>query len=142
MPIKLQTLCSSLPVPFRPLWVVPFAPLQSVPFHRCERYPLSDIISNLFTNLWGEAEKQIIEADKIFVIGYSFPKTDLRSSELFKKAFSLRTTMPEVVIINPAPEPVEERFVYDLGITADKLITVKDYFDSEIIKNVIANKIK
>lgn len=101
-----------------------------------------DFYGNLFTNLWGEAEKQIIEADKIFVIGYSFPKTDLRSSELFKKAFLLRTTMPEVVIINPAPEPVEERFVYDLGITADKLITVKDYFDSEIIKNVIANKIK
>ena len=101
-----------------------------------------DFYGNLFTNLWGEAEKQIIEADKIFVIGYSFPKTDLRSSELFKKAFSSRITMPEVIIINPAPEPIEERFVYDLGITADKLITIKDYFNSEIIKNVIANKMK
>lgn len=97
---------------------------------------------NLFTNLWEEAEKQIIEADKIFVIGYSFPKTDLRSSELFKKAFLSRITMPEVIIINPAPEPIEERFVYDLGITSDKLITIKDYFNSGIIKNAIANIIK
>ena len=101
-----------------------------------------DFYGNLFTNLWDEAEKQLIEADKIFVIGYSFPKTDLRSSELFKKAFSSRITMPEVIIVNPAPELIEERFVYDLGITTDKLITIKDYFDSKIIKNVIVNKMK
>lgn len=101
-----------------------------------------DFYGDLFSNLWIEAEKQIIEADKIFVIGYSFPKTDLRSSELFKKAFSSRTTMPEVIIINPAPELIEERFMLDLGITTDKLITIKDYFNSEIIKDVIANNIK
>ena len=50
--------------------------------------------------------------------------------------------MPEVIIVNPAPELIEERFVYDLGITTDKLITIKDYFDSKIIKNVIVNKMK
>ena len=66
----------------------------------------------------------------------------MRSSELFKKAFSSRITMPEVIIVNPAPELIEERFVYDLGITTDKLITIKDYFDSKIIKNVIVNKMK
>lgn len=101
-----------------------------------------DFYGNLFVNLWAEAEKQLIEADKIFIIGYSFPKTDLRSSELFKKAFSSRTTMPEVIIINPAPETIEERFVYDLGITTDKLTTIKEYFSSEIIRNVIAGKAK
>lgn len=101
-----------------------------------------DFYGDLFSNLWIEAEKQIIEADKIFVIGYSFPKTDFRSSELFKKAFSSRTTMPEVIIINPAPELIEERFMFDLGITKDKLFTIKDYFNSEIIKDVIANNIK
>lgn len=101
-----------------------------------------DFFGNLFTNLWTEAEKQLIEADKIFIIGYSFPKTDLRSSELFKKAFSSRTTMPEVIIVNPAPEAIEERFIYDLGITTDKLITIKDYFSSEVIRNEIISKVK
>ena len=112
---------------------------NEIPPVRDKKY---DFYGNLFTNLWDEAEKQLIEADKIFVIGYSFPKTDLRSSELFKKAFSSRITMPEVIIVNPAPELIEERFVYDLGITTDKLITIKDYFDSKIIKNVIVNKMK
>lgn len=101
-----------------------------------------DFYGNLFVNLWAEAEKQLIEADKIFVIGYSFPKTDLRSSELFKKAFSSRTTIPEVIIINPVPEAIEERFIYDLGLTADKLITIKDYFSSEVVKNVIVGRVK
>ncbi len=50
--------------------------------------------------------------------------------------------MPEVIIVNPAPESIEERFVYDLGITTDKLFTIKDYFNSEIIRNVIVDKIK
>ena len=95
----------------------------------------------IYSLTYGMRRKNI-EADKIFVIGYSFPKTDLRSSELFKKAFSSRITMPEVIIVNPAPELIEERFVYDLGITTDKLITIKDYFDSKIIKNVIVNKMK
>jgi len=96
----------------------------------------------IYLQTYGLKQKKLIEADKIFVIGYSFPKTDLRSSELFKKAFSLKTTMPEVIIVNPAPESIEERFVYDLGITTDKLFTIKDYFNSEIIRNVIVDKIK
>ena len=39
--------------------------------------------------------------------------------------------MPKIVIINPNPELIEERFKYDFGITDDKLIIVKDYFTKD-----------
>lgn len=99
-----------------------------------------DYYGNLFQSLWEEAQQQIRQADRIFVIGYSFPKTDIRSTELFKSAFSSRTTMPEIIIINPEPETITDRFVYDFGITADKLTVVKDYFSKEIIDKVIVNR--
>lgn len=101
-----------------------------------------DFYGSLFNSLWAEAEQQLIEADKIFIIGYSFPKTDLRSSELFKKAFSSRTTMPEVIIVNPNPEAIEERFIYDLGITTDKLTIIKDVFSSHLISKVLFGIVK
>lgn len=91
-----------------------------------------DNFGNLFGTLWEKAEQELCEASVIYIIGYSFPKTDYRSSELFKKAFLQRTDMPKIVIINPNPELIEERFKYDFGITEDKLIIVKDYFTKDI----------
>ncbi len=90
-----------------------------------------DNFGNLFGTLWEKAEQKLCEASVIYIIGYSFPKTDYRSSELFKRAFLKRMDMPKIVIINPNPELIEERFKYDFGITDDKLIIVKDYFTKD-----------
>jgi thiamine pyrophosphate-dependent acetolactate synthase large subunit-like protein len=49
-------------------------------------------------------------ADSIVVIGYSFPETDLQSSNLFCNAFLRRQTMPNVHIVDPAPERVTGKF--------------------------------
>lgn len=90
-----------------------------------------DNFGNLFRNLWEKAEQELIEASVIYIIGYSFPETDYRSSKLFKNAFLKRNDMPMIVIINPNPELIEERFKYEFGITEDKLVIIKDYFTKE-----------
>lgn len=90
-----------------------------------------DSFGNLFSKLWDKAEHEIIKASEIYIIGYSFPKTDYRSSELFKKAFLKRTDMPKIVIINPNPELIEERFKYDFGITEENLIVKNEYFTKD-----------
>lgn len=90
-----------------------------------------DQFGNLFNSLWEEAEKRLIEANEIFIIGYSFPRTDYRSSELFKSAFTKRKDMPRVIIINPSPESIEERFLYEFGITKNKLEVRKEYFNEK-----------
>lgn len=90
-----------------------------------------DQFGNLFESLWNEAEKKIQEADEIIIIGYSFPKTDYRSSELFKSAFIKRKDMPKITIINPSPESITERFIYEFGITESNLIVKKEYFTNK-----------
>ena len=87
-----------------------------------------DQFGNLFESLWNEAKKKIQEADEIIIIGYSFPKTDYRSSELFKSTFIKRKDMPKITIINPSPESIKERFIYEFGITENNLIVKKEYF--------------
>lgn len=87
-----------------------------------------DFFGSLFSQLWNKAEESIRNADKIIIIGYSFPKTDIRTDKLFKDAFLKRDTMPEIVIINPYPENIIERFIFDYGITSDKIKVYKDYF--------------
>jgi len=98
-----------------------------------------DNFGNLFQTLWDKAEQELVEASEIYIIGYSFPKTDYRSTELFKKAFLKRTDMPKITIINPIPELIEERFKYDFGITNDKLTVIKDFFTKDTKINVAIN---
>ncbi len=87
-----------------------------------------DFYGNLFTELWNKAEEYLMKADKITLIGYSFPKTDIKTDELFKNAFSKRETMPEIIIINPYPESIVEKFIFDYGILKEKVKVYKEYF--------------
>jgi hypothetical protein len=96
-----------------------------------------DFYGNLFTGLWGKAEESLIKTDKITLIGYSFPKTDIKTDELFKNAFSKRQTMPEIIIINPFPESIVEKFIFDYGILKDKIKVYKEYFSEEFDFNKI-----
>ena len=88
-----------------------------------------DLFGTLFTRVWREAQEQIEKADEIYVIGYSFPKTDIRTDHLFKTAFLNRDSIPKIIIVNPIPELVHERFLFDYGIPDANIKVNKEYFD-------------
>lgn len=87
-----------------------------------------NLFGDLFANLWKDAENRLAHADEIVIIGYSFPRTDLQSNSLFLNAFLRRATVPRIVIIDPAPEKVAEKFRFEFGVPESKMAVVKDYF--------------
>lgn len=87
-----------------------------------------DYYGTLFTSLWEKAQQAITNASQIVIIGYSFPETDYKSDQLFRRAFSDRNDFPEIVVIDPFPEKIVERFTLDLGIPIEKIKVVREYF--------------
>lgn len=87
-----------------------------------------DMFGTLFDTLWQKAEESIVTANRVFIIGYSFPATDIKAHELFRNAFSKRTTMPNVYIINPFPDTVKDIFSFEMGIDTDHLHVQKECF--------------
>jgi hypothetical protein len=84
---------------------------------------------SIFAQLWTKAEESLVRADRIIIIGYSFPITDIQTDKLFRQAFSRRTSMPEIVVVNPTPQPIFDRFVLAYGIKESLIMTRKTYFD-------------
>ncbi|HDY69029.1 MAG TPA: hypothetical protein ENH85_14720 [Candidatus Scalindua sp.] len=84
---------------------------------------------SLFPELWRKAEDSLACADSIIVIGYSFPKTDVKTIELFKKSFIKRKTMPKVTILDPNPEEIVRLIEIEFGIRKDVIKVIKEYFD-------------
>jgi hypothetical protein len=68
------------------------------------------------------------KAEEIVIIGYSFPRTDLQSDELFLRAFMRRSSVPRVVIMDPAPERVVDKFALEFGVARDRITFDKAYF--------------
>ncbi len=92
-----------------------------------------DMFGKLFTELWEKAEDVLKIAENIYVIGYSFPKTDIKTIELFKHAFSQRETMPYITIINPYPTEIVNLFKFELGIDDKHIIVKTMFFNDETI---------
>lgn len=88
-----------------------------------------DLFGSLFKNIWEKAEDELVKAEEIHIIGYSFPITDVRTDALFKKAFIKRTDIPKIIILNPNPETIEERFILDYGIPKENIKVLKQFFD-------------
>jgi hypothetical protein len=82
----------------------------------------------LFKDIWQQAEDALANAEHISVVGYSFPRTDHQSNDLFKNAFSRRTTMPTISIVNPEPARIVEKFLYDFGISSGRIDVYEEYF--------------
>ncbi|EMS9952599.1 hypothetical protein WMA84_004236 [Enterobacter hormaechei subsp. xiangfangensis] len=85
----------------------------------------------LFDGLWDNAKKGIERADHIIIIGYSFPRTDLKSNQLFVDAFMNRKNIPYVTILDPQPEKVADKFRLEFGIPNSHLRVIKGYFSDE-----------
>lgn len=90
-----------------------------------------DRFGDLFQRLWAGAQSLLTAADQIVVIGYSFPRTDHRSLQLFRDAFMRRATIPDVVVIDPAPERAVGILTSELGVPANKLTVHAAWLDSE-----------
>ena len=87
-----------------------------------------DFFGDLFSNIWQQAQDAIEACDEIVVIGYSFPRTDLRSHALFVQAFLRRKSIPRVYIIDPSPKRVADKFKLDYGIPASHLRVLDEPF--------------
>jgi len=127
---------SILRTPFTPKGTGPDSGLVSIPLIippvKNKAY---NNFGDLFASLWSKAEESIRKADKIIIIGYSFPMTDIQSDRLFKNAFNQRLNMPKVIIVNPQPDSLEKRFSLDYGITSNNLSVYKDYFTEQFDLN-------
>lgn len=96
-----------------------------------------DMFGSLFKELWESAEEVLSRTDHIIIIGYSFPKTDIQSIDLFKNAFSKRKSIPKITVIDPSPENIVSRLKIDFGIPDHKINIIEDYFSKEFNINEI-----
>ena len=87
-----------------------------------------ELFGSLFSAIWMRAQDALATARHIVVVGYSFPRTDHRSNRLFLDAFSGRASVPHVSILDPAPDRIQEKFLYEFGIPRDKLTVYRDRF--------------
>ena len=90
-----------------------------------------DFFGTLFRQIWDLASMRIQTADEIHLYGYSFPSTDHQSDELFRRAFTKRTTIPDIVIINPHYQRIHDKFQIELGIPNIKIRAFSDYIDED-----------
>jgi len=94
---------------------IPLMPLMIPP----TQYKLYDEYAHIIDPLWDYALEQLSKSDNVFVIGYSLPKTDIRSLQMFQKADI--ASKPEWIIVNPYPEDIVERLVKEGGISQERI---------------------
>ncbi len=87
------------------------------------------LFANLFTDLWDIAKQEIVKSEEIVIIGYSFPKTDTKTIQLFKEAFCMKKELPRIIIVNPEPNDIINLFEFTFGIPRNNIIVFKEYFD-------------
>lgn len=86
---------------------------------------------SIFSQLWNKAEESITRANRIIIIGYSFPVTDTQTDIMFKKGLTKRTDFPEIIILDPQPENILDRLVFEYGIEKSKIKIYKTYFSED-----------
>lgn len=97
------------------------------------------LFGSLFENLWLEAERALQTCDEIIVVGYSFPRTDLRTHTLFTQAFMNRDSIPHVTIIDPSPDRPAEKFRRHLGVPDTHLRIIPAPFEGAATLRMLAS---
>lgn len=92
--------------------------------------------------LWQQAEKLLKEADEVYIIGFSFPQTDLSVKYLFQSA--LRSSNARVYVINADVwDNLKENYNAVFGKDkVDKEYIGKNEFDSSVVERFISEKFK
>ncbi len=86
----------------------------------------------IFSILWSRAEAEISRCKELYIIGYSFPDTDIVSRSLFDKALRANTVLQRVVIVNPYPKRVQALFLNEFKVPSSKIVVRAECFDVPI----------
>ena len=89
-----------------------------------------EAFGRLYSGLWDRAEKALQTAERISLIGYSFPVTDVRSQDLFRSAFSRRSELPHIIVVNPKPEAIVKLFTDQFDIPLSQITVRKEYLSA------------
>lgn len=82
--------------------------------------------------LWQDAEKAIMEASKITIIGYSFPSTDTKALNLLKASLEKRQGEIDVLVVDPYADSIKPRIENALANHAKSLTTLPIKFEDYI----------
>lgn len=81
-----------------------------------------DRFGALFETLWNEAENELAKANQIVILGYSFPRTDVKAVNLMKKACCRKEKMPFVTIVDPYPDGIVDMLQRECDLTNFRVI--------------------
>jgi len=76
---------------------IPSSPLLITPVQQ-KRY---DIYQSVFDGLWKDAEDALSEAERIVIVGYSFPPTDTRPLDIIRNTLSSRKDSISIEVVAP-----------------------------------------
>lgn len=107
---------------------VPSSPLLITPV-RQKRY---DMYVSAIESLWQQATKATTKADRIVIIGYSFPPTDTRPLEMLRNVLDSRKGEISVEIVAPRAKDIASRIGNDHLSKARNVILHPVYFEDYI----------
>ncbi|MFI4971047.1 MAG: hypothetical protein ACHP7H_00085 [Hyphomicrobiales bacterium] len=70
-------------------------------------YGKQSLIDSRFSDLWSHAGAALREADRLIVIGYSMPVTDVHTEKLLSRSIRSNQLMKDIEVINPDPSSAE-----------------------------------
>lgn len=93
------------------------------------RHKSYSFFGRLFDDIWSKAQTALTSCDEIVIIGYSFPETDTRSNDLFIRAFSKRSKVPLVKVIDPNPRRVLDKLKLEYGVPEENTQVLSETFE-------------
>jgi hypothetical protein len=91
---------------------------------------------NVFQPIWDIAKNQMKEAQRLVIIGYSFPKTDIHAFSLLEN-FIDGSSKKQIVIVDPYPDSVSDRVSERIKGRAEIIVnkgTLSDYLGLKNVK--------
>jgi hypothetical protein len=86
-------------------------------------YGKQQVISNRFAYLWGQAADRLRYADRLVIVGYSMPFTDVHTEEMLSRCISSNPRLSAVEVVNP--DPVSAQRFADIT-SAERLTWYRD----------------
>lgn len=114
---------------------LPSSPLIITPVKQ-KRY---ELYTTTIENLWQSAETELKTTDRIVIVGYSFPETDVRPLSLLNNVLKKRKGEIEVVIVDPWANAIATKLENELGQNVKSLTPINLQFE-EYVKWLWKNK--
>ena len=113
--------------PNHPRSKVPLMPLVVPP----TSFKLYEEFSHVLDPLWSSAAQALSNTERVVLIGYSLPATDLRSLDLLRNAVTRRE--PALFqVVNPHPEPVCRTLETALGLDSKHVEPIPKTFEQYV----------